>query len=81
MVTRFSHRGMNYTLAIPRLSGTYILVCGLAIITPSQAAVVSTENWSGCHITQTSDTQVGMGPVIEDGGWYFQIADMTTWYR
>ncbi|KAI1323008.1 putative GNAT family N-acetyltransferase [Xylariaceae sp. FL0255] len=61
---------------------------GMSVKTAEQAAAVVRGSWYGCHIifTDTSpadksyasstETVIGVGRIISDGGWYFHIADI-----
>ncbi|OJD14850.1 hypothetical protein AJ78_04854 [Emergomyces pasteurianus Ep9510] len=45
--------------------------------TAEQATLAIAGSWFGCHVVHTeSNTSVGMGRIIADGGWYFHIVDM-----
>ncbi|OJD24249.1 hypothetical protein ACJ73_04397 [Blastomyces percursus] len=45
--------------------------------TAEQGALALAGSWFGCHIVHTpTNTSVGMGRIIADGGWYFHIVDM-----
>jgi ribosomal protein S18 acetylase RimI-like enzyme len=45
--------------------------------TPAQAAAAHQGSWYAVYVRhEPTETIVGMGRVIGDGGWYFHIADM-----
>lgn len=50
---------------------------GLTPRSADQAERALPGSWTACHVRErASDTVVGMGRVIGDGGWYFHIVDM-----
>ncbi|OAX80462.1 hypothetical protein ACJ72_05207 [Emergomyces africanus] len=45
--------------------------------TAEQGTLALAGSWFGCHVVHTeTNTSVGMGRIIADGGWYFHIVDM-----
>ena len=53
------------------------LKAGLTTRTKEQALAALPGAWYACHIVhEETETAVGMGRVIGDGGWYFQVTDM-----
>ena len=55
-------------------------VSGLTPKNEAQAKAVPSGSWYGCYVKfiaeDGSESAVGMGRIIGDGGWYFHIADM-----
>ena len=50
---------------------------GLTPATEAQAILSLKGSWYACHVIhEETDTAVGMGRIIGDGGWYFHIIDM-----
>lgn len=50
---------------------------GLSPRRPDQARAAIAGSWSAVHVVhRPTNTVVGMGRVIGDGGWYFHIVDM-----
>lgn len=50
---------------------------GLSPVTPEQAALAVTGGWAAVHVThEEHEGAVGMGRLIGDGGWMFQVTDM-----
>lgn len=48
---------------------------GLSPVTPEQASIAVAGGWAAAHVTQEG-AAVGMGRLIGDGGWMFQVTDM-----
>ena len=48
---------------------------GLSPVTPDQAALAVAGGWASAHVTYEG-AAVGMGRLIGDGGWMFQVVDM-----
>lgn len=51
---------------------------GLSTKTPEQAAPALRSSWAWVTARDESARLVGMGRLLGDGGWYFQVADMAT---
>ncbi|WP_144790306.1 GNAT family N-acetyltransferase [Kocuria palustris] len=50
---------------------------GLSPVTPEQAELAVAGGWASVHVTQEDESRaVGMGRLIGDGGWMFQVVDM-----
>lgn len=50
---------------------------GLSPVSPEQARAAVTGGWRTVHVTHDDeDRAVGMGRLIGDGGWMFQVVDM-----
>lgn len=52
---------------------------GLSPRTPEQGQPALDNSWAWFHVKHTpTETTVGMGRLLGDGGWYFMVADMAT---
>lgn len=50
---------------------------GLSPVTPEQAELAVAGGWTAVHVTHDDeDRAVGMGRLIGDGAWMFQVIDM-----
>ena len=69
--------GYEMHLAAPS-AGDFAMLrreAGLSPVTPEQAAIAIAGGWAAAHVTHQG-AAVGMGRLIGDGGWMFQVTDM-----